>query len=119
MSRGLYSLQNSRGVVCLIQRCGERSDGGEGDGDTGHREKEKPSSCDGRKTKAEKGGLGGIPLYILCGFTPYLLSPSLGNNVKMNRIKVPGPDKKNNNTHHPDFDESCKRRTRIVKFGMI
>ena len=40
---------------CLIQRCIERSDGGEGGGDTGHREKEKPSSYVGRKTKAEKG----------------------------------------------------------------
>ena len=76
----------------------------------------------GARQRLKLGDWVGFPLHyilLLCGFTPYLLSPSLGNNVKMNRIKVPGPDKKNNNTHHPDFDESCKRRTRIVIFGMI
>ena len=25
---------------------------------------------------------------------------------------------KNNNNQYPDFEESCKRRTRIVKFGI-
>ena len=36
----------------------------------------------------------------------------------MNIIKRPGADKKNNNNQYPDFEESCKRRTRIVKFGI-
>ena len=34
--------------------CNEQSDGGDEDGDTAQ-QKEKPSSCVGRKTKAEKG----------------------------------------------------------------
>ena len=55
----------------------------------------------------------------LRGFLPYLLSPSLPSNVKIKRIKAPGPDNKRSKIHQPDFEESCKRRTRIVKFGMI
>ena len=50
---------------------------------------------------------------------PYLLSPSLPSNVKIKSIKTPGPDRQRSKTHQPDFDESCKRRTSIVKLGII
>ena len=60
-----------------------------------------------------------LKLRILCGSAPYLLSPSLGNNVKINITKKHrGIVINNNNNQYPDFEESCKRRTRIVKFGI-
>ena len=60
-----------------------------------------------------------LKLRILCGSAPYLLSPSLGNNVKINITKKHrGINNNNNNNQYPDFEESCKRRTRIVKFGI-
>ena len=59
-----------------------------------------------------------LKLRILCESAPYLLSPSLGNNVKINITKKHRGVNNNNSNQYPEFEESCKRRTRIVKFGI-